>query len=201
MDRPVSPSRWWYAFGAAIIAAGFAGFVVVLLQGILGLSDSLVVIMVPGEKEMDFPKAGTCTVFHEYASMVGGRVYSNPSGLTGLICEARPLDGGSAVPLQASSVSSSYTLGDRHGVSIGKFDIDRPGTWVVSARYPDGAAGPPAVLAAGMDFAAGLLRTLLDCFAFVLGGILFGTVVIVAVAIKREKSLSAARRAAEEEKP
>ena len=171
MDAPPSgPSRLFYALAALVGAAGLAYFAVFLVQGIGELSFGMTQVIVPGEQEIVLPEPGDYTIFHEYESVVDGKVYSGPAGLAGMQCTLRSKATGSTVPLEKPAGQSTYTINDRSGTSVLAFTIDEPGTYVLTGEYGPNERGPDAILAIDHGF-IGKLTTLI----FGAMGIFFGT--------------------------
>ena len=115
-EMKVSPSRWYYALAGAVLVAGLVGFVLILFSGISGITGGLTQMVVPGRHELALTEAGKYTVFHEYRSVVGNKVYSmRQGGLPGLECSLSRKATGETVPLSRSAMNSTYTMGSRSG--------------------------------------------------------------------------------------
>jgi hypothetical protein len=142
-------------------------------------------VVVPGEHEIHLSDSGTYTVFYEYRSEVDGRVYATAQSLSGLLVALRSKDDFTEVALSSPSGSTTYSVGGRAGVSVLKFEIDEPGTYVLSADYAPGADGPDVVLAIGK---LNLLRTILIALAIVFGPLIAGAFVIVRAFLQRRKA-------------
>jgi hypothetical protein len=148
----VGPGRGWYGLAAAVLAVG------VILAGLLGyrgvrgiraFADHFVRVVVPGSADLALAEPGTYTVYHEYRSVVNGTVFDGPQDLPGLLCGLRAKETGAAVPLSPSTTSEAYTVGSRAGVSVGRFSVERPGTYELACRDAAGQAGQRTVLAVG----------------------------------------------------
>ena len=87
----VTPSRWYYVLAGVVLAAGLAGFSLLLFNGLSSLTGGLSQMVVPGQHELVLSETGGYTVFHEYQSVVGNKVYSMAQGgLPGLQCGLSP---------------------------------------------------------------------------------------------------------------
>ncbi|MDP6542811.1 MAG: hypothetical protein QGH60_02405 [Phycisphaerae bacterium] len=79
-ETEVKPSGWYYVLAGLVLAGGIAGFALFLFSGLTDLSGGLTQMVVPGEHELTLSEAGDYTVFHEYRSVVGSKVYSTGQG-------------------------------------------------------------------------------------------------------------------------
>jgi hypothetical protein len=170
-DKKVKPSGWFYLLAALVLMGGIAGFVLVVFNGLADLSGGLTQVVVPGSEELTFSKVGDYTVFHEYKSIRGNRVYSmTPGGLAGLQCRLVSKATGKEIPLAPTSMTSTYSMGSRSGIGVFDFNIESPGKYLFSAQYPDGQEGQQTVMAVGHGFMAKLFTTILGGL-----GIMFGS--------------------------
>lgn len=182
--RLATASRWHYLAGAIVIVAGAVSFGIFLFIRLMGMMPEIQVV-VPGEHEIHFSDSGTYTVFYEYRSEVDGRVYATTQSLSGLLVALRSKDDFREVTLSSPSASTEYSFGGRSGVSVLKFDIDEPGTYILNADYPPGADGPDVVLAIGQ---LNLLRTILIALAIFFVPLIAGAFVIVRAFLQRRKA-------------
>jgi hypothetical protein len=170
-EKKVKPSGWFYVLAGLVLIGGIAGFVLVVFNGLADLSGGLTQVVVPGSEELTFSKVGDYTVFHEYKSIRGNRVYSmTPGGLAGLQCRLVSKATGKEIPLSPTSMTSTYSMGSRSGIGVFEFNIESPGKYLFSAQYPDGQEGQQAVMAIGHGFMAKLFTTVLGGL-----GIMFGS--------------------------
>lgn len=185
----VKPSGWYYVLAGLVLVAGISVFVVFLVNGLLGLSEGMTQMVVPGRHELKLSEAGDYTVFHEHQSVIGNKVYSTGrSGISGLQCSLRSKQTGAEIPLAPSTMNSTYSMGSRSGVSIFGFSIDSPGEYVFSAQYPPGREGPQAVLTVGHGFVRQLLTTILGGLGIMFGSILAAVAITVITYVKRRKA-------------
>jgi hypothetical protein len=181
------PSRWYYVLSGIVLVAGLAGLWFFLLSGVSTLTKGLIQIVVPGQQELILSETGKYTVFHEYRSIVGNKVYSMAKGrLSGLQCGLTSKATGERIPLYGAIMNSKYSLGSRSGIAVFNFRINSPDTYVFSAQYPPGKDGPEVVLSVSHGFAKDLLVTILGGL-----GILFGSAgaatVIAAITSERRR--------------
>ncbi len=175
----IKPSRWYYGLAILLFLIGASLFGLFILKNLIGLSRSLVQLAVPGTYDLTFSDIGRYTIFYEYQTVIGGRIYATRPSLSGLRCELQSKETGTRVRLSAASISTTYSLGSRSGVSVLDFHVDSPGSYEFSAWYPEGQEGPEIVLAIGYGFTKRIIRTVLGGL-----GLFFGTVgVSVGVAL------------------
>ncbi|MDP6636256.1 MAG: hypothetical protein QGG42_15255 [Phycisphaerae bacterium] len=185
----LKPSGWCYVVAGAVLVAGIAGFILFLVGGLSDLSGGLTQMIVPGQHQITLSETGSHTVFHEHRSVVGDKVYSTgPGGISGLRCKLVSKADGREIPLHQGSVSTSYSMGSRSGVSIFDFSIDSPGEYVFSAQYPPGRDGPETVMAIGHGFVGQLLVTILGGIGIMFGSLGLAAAIAVVTFVKRRRS-------------
>lgn len=187
-SQEAGPSRMYYGLAALVFVAGWVLFALFLFKNLSGLSSRLQQVVVPGKAELNLAQAGAYTIYYEYESVVGSKVYSTGRTLSGLECAVRAKATGENVPVSPTTVSSSYSLGGRSGLGVFDFKIDRPGVYVLSARYAEGREGPEAVLAVGQGFAAGIITTVFGGLAIAFGSMAAAVAIAVITLVKRMKS-------------
>lgn len=186
--QEIRPSRWYYGVAALVVVVGVAGFAWFLFKNLSGLGESLQQVVVPGRADLELTEPGQYTVFYEYRSVVGNRVYSTERDLRGLRCALAAKESGSRVVLSRASSSSTYTLGGREGVSVFEFRVDQPGTYEFSATYGAGREGPEVVMAIGHDFTGRLLRAIFGGLGLFFGSLGLGLAIFLVTLIKRSKA-------------
>lgn len=92
-------------------------------------------VVVPGSSDITLSQPGKYTVFYEYRSMIGNRIYSTGEDIPGIQVNLVSKDTGEEIPLSSASIKRTYTVGGRSGIGLFDFDIDEPGTYVLSASY------------------------------------------------------------------
>jgi hypothetical protein len=145
-------NRLAYALAALIFGVSLIGYTIagvsftqmtgVRLQEIGDAVTAMPRVPVPGQSDIQLPEAGEYTIFYEAPS---GQTGSEPPELQ---IEMKAEDGG-VVQIHPTEQRISYEF-DRSGVSVHQFQVSRPGRYQVVARYPEGGADTPAVLAFGM---------------------------------------------------
>jgi len=141
--------------------------------------------VVPGTHELYFDDTGKYTLFYEYKSSVDGQVYSTSEYLKGVVVSIESEDGTCLVPVSNTSGNMSYEIGSRAGKSLFEFEIEEPGTYIVTTEYRDGTSTPEVVFAIGPTF--DILGNILRSFAIGFAGFVLGTIVLVWVFLKRRK--------------
>ena len=187
-EQTIKPSRWFYVLAVLVVVIGFAIFGLLLFKNLSGITDSLIQVVVPGKTDITLPEAGKYTIFYEYQSVVGNKVYKTEK-ISGLQCALTSQETGAEIALSAPSGSSTYTLGGRAGRSIWVFSIDKPGNYQISAWYPEGQEGQEVVLAIGSGFTGKIVGTVFSSLAILFGSIAIAVVITVVTAIKREKAI------------
>ncbi len=210
---PAGPSRLFIFIGIVLIAGGLAVPVAVVATKVSAFAEALreddawsggndlaagVRLEIPGRIEVHAAETGTYTVYHEIRGRrKNGQSYYDrnlpPHTLT--IVSA---DTGAALPLRGVSYSETYTLGGREGYALKKFDIAKPGTYVVTAEA-EGDIDPDRrpVLLVSRSVLKGMFGGMAVIFLAIGGGILLvagGVVMVVITAVKRS---GARKRAAE----
>ena len=142
----------------------------------------------PGKADITLSEAGKYTIFHEYQSVVGNKVYKTEE-ISGLQCALTSQETGAEIALSSPSGSSTYTLGGRAGRSLWAFSIDKPGNYQISAWYPEDQEGQEVVLAIGSGFTGKIVGTVFSSLAILFGSIAIAVVITVVTAIKREKAI------------
>lgn len=179
------PTRLYYALAALVFVAGWVLFALFLFKNLSGLSSKLQQVVVPGKAELNLAQAGTYTIYYEYESVVGSKLYSTGRSLSGLECAVTAKATGANVPVSSTTVSSHYSLGSRSGFGVFDFTIDRPGIYVLSAQYAEGHEGPEVVLAVGQGFTTGILTTVFGGLAIVFGSMGLAVALAIYTALKR----------------
>jgi hypothetical protein len=187
-EQTIKPSRWFYVLAVLVVVIGFAIFGLLLFKNLSGITDSLIQVVVPGKIDITFSEAGKYTIFHEYQSVVGNKVYKTEE-ISGLQCALTSQETGAEIALSSPSGSSTYTLGGRAGRSLWVFSIDKPGNYQISAWYPEAQEGQEVVLAIGSGFTGKIVGTVFSSLAILFGSIAIAVVITVVTAIKREKAI------------
>lgn len=142
-----APGRWWYALAGLVLVAGLATAGVLAFRVADELPRALTRVVVPGQTELALNEPGAYTIYHEYRTVVDGRVYSTGGELSSLQVTVETFDG-RPVTLDSPGGTFEYSIGGRSGVAVLTFRAQEPGTYRMSAHYPAGE-GPEAVLAVG----------------------------------------------------
>ena len=188
MDEPnITPSRWYLALAGAVLVAGWALFAFFLYKNLTGLGAKLQQVVGPGQAELTLREPGRYTIFYEYQSIIGDKVYST-GALPGLECTVILKSKNSKVALTPSAVNSTYHFGGRAGRSLFDFAVDEPGVYVLSSEYAEGRRKPEIVLAVGKDLATGLLKTIFGALGLAFGSTAMAIAIAVVTLVKRSKS-------------
>jgi hypothetical protein len=179
------PSPWLYGIGAALIVVTFILAMVLFFTDLFG-SNPDTRFVVPGTEELDFDSTREYTIFYEYRSSIDGKGYSTGESLKGVEVSLRSKDGAQSVPLSNSSWDTSYEIGSRAGKSLFEFEIEEPGTYILTTNYQDETATPKVVFAIGPSF--DILGTILRSFGIGFGGFVLGVLVLLWVFLKRRQT-------------
>ena len=187
-NQQIKPSRWYYGLAVVFFILGESFFTLFFLNSLSGLSGAVTQVVVPVESEIMLPEAGKYTIFYEYQSVVGDRLYFTGESLSGLQCALTSRVTGHRIALSRPLTRSTYSLGDRKGVSVLEFTIDRPGVYEFSAWYPKGQEGPEVVLAMGHGFMKKLMGAIFGGLAIFFGSGAIAIAIIVITLLKRQKA-------------
>ena len=147
-NHKIHPSTWWYGLAAALAIAVFASFWIFFFALFHGLRSGIERVTVPGTHRVKITAAGTYTVFSEYEDVGNRKAYSTrEDAARNLKCSLEAAEGMGKIPVMPAPPYSTYKFGRREGVSVFRFKIGRPGTYILTAEYPDGAKTPEIVLA------------------------------------------------------
>ncbi len=167
-------SRRWHLYVLSVLPfiAGSALCVWLGMRawnGLVAFDNSLVRIVVPGEKAVVLPAAGNYTIFHEHRSFVDGVVYSSPEdSVTGLSCRMKDKDTGHGVRLEPSAANMTYSFGSREGRAVFGFKVDEGGPYIISCGFEETRRdGVKTVLAVGQGFGAEIFNTISFVFAII----------------------------------
>ena len=191
--QEIRPGKWLYGLAAVIFVAGWALFAVILWKSLSGIGEGMQQVVVPGSAELTLAKPGSYTIFHEYESVVGSRIYSASRGVPGLECSLRSKATGASVEISPSHSNSTYSMARRSGVSVLDFRIDQPGIYILTAGYPSGQEGAETVLAVGQGIGLRIVGGILGSMAVVFGCIGLSVAIAVYTGVKRYRAGERAR--------
>jgi hypothetical protein len=164
------PSNAWYGLAGAFLVAGIAVFIWLIASGVTGMQTGFQRGVVPGKIELQVGEPGTYVIYHEYQSVIDGKIFRNASGHPPLAVEVISRESGATVDLQAATMNSTYTINSRSGRSMLSFEADQPGAYTLTAAYPAGSAGPEVVLAVGRGIGFGRAARIIGAIASLFTG-------------------------------
>jgi len=198
--------------GIIVLIGGPAVASAILFSTIFSSIDSMaaeipsIQVVVPGSSDITLTQSGKYTVFYEYQSMVGNRIYSTGEDIPDIQVNLVSNDTGAEIPLSSASVTSTYTIGSRSGIGLFDFVIDQPGAYELSASYPavlgqQQEQGPEIVLAiihgsAVEKLFGSIMGTVAGALAIVFIPFVAGVAIIIITFIKRRKARARARSTA-----
>jgi hypothetical protein len=161
-------------------------------------------VVVPGSSDITLSQPGKYTVFYEYQTMVGNRIYSTGEDIPGIQVNLVSKESGDEIPLSSASVNRTYTVGSRSGIGLFDFAIDQPGTYELSASYPavQGQQQSPEIVLAVIHSSAveklfgTIMGTVAGALAIVFIPFVAGVAIIIITFIKRRKASTRARTTA-----
>ena len=163
------PAAGWYAAAALVAVAALGAAGAFVYHRVTVMTARLIHVVVPGEAELSLDEPGSYTIFHEYRSVINGKVYY-ANRLSGLRVTLRAPDGG-RVALKSPSATSRYSISNRAGVSVFAFEAAEPGTYRLAASYEDGRRTPQTVLAIGTGFVRDIIMTVVATLTIMFGGV------------------------------
>ncbi len=187
----IKPSRWFFLLGITVFIIGVVLFGLFVFSSLGNFAaESPIQVVVPGRSDIELRETGKYTIFYEYESVVGNRVFSTGDDIPGLEVTLVSKDTGLEIPLFRTSMSSTYSIGGRSGIGLFDFSIDGPGIFELSAFYPSEQqpSGTNIVLAVIHGFVDKLMGTLLWGLAIFFGSAGMGVAIIVITFIKRRKA-------------
>jgi hypothetical protein len=136
-NQNIPAGRRYYLLAVLVFVAGCVLFGWFLYRSLNGLIENLTRAVVPGKAEITLSVPGTYTVFYEYRSVLGNnKIYSSREGFAGLECTVTSKASDSQIPLSRPSRDLEYSFGDRKGIAVLEFAVEKPGAYEFSCRYP-----------------------------------------------------------------
>lgn len=205
-ERKLKPTRWYYI--AAILMPIFACvgtmfFVQQAIPDLPGALDAvgiqnLTTVVIPGTKNINFPKAGAYAVYYEYRSVINGVNYAKTQHPPNLICQLNSKTTGEDIELARNYIEGNiYTTqnGERAGVHFLSITIEKPGLYTFACQYPNGNPQPKIVLSVGPNIIWEFFNIAVKPIGAVLSGTLMficacgvSILIVAIVAVKRHQS-------------
>ncbi|WP_216830396.1 hypothetical protein [Alkalihalobacterium elongatum] len=183
MQNNKIPSKKRYI--VALIAPIIGSLIFVAMLFLVFLDDSEDVrVIVPGMEELVL-ESGNYTIFHEYRSIVDGKIYHTDHNIQGLGVLIYDPSTDIPVPLQHSS-GSTYSTNGIEGTSVFKFSIDEPGNYQLMAQYEGIDQGSEVVLNIKKSFVGKVIAFGGGIFVMVLS-VLFSVFLFLHTFFKRSK--------------
>lgn len=200
------PSRWYYFVACLIPLFACVGTALLVNQRIPNLPGALETlgvqnmtdVVIPGSKEIDFPKAGAYAVYYEYRSVINGVNYVREKNPPYLNCQLKSKTTGDSIELTRNYLERniySTQNEERVGVHIMSITIDDPGFYEFSCHYQDGRTSPKIVLAVGPNIVWEIFNVAVKPIAAIFSGALMfvcacgiSLLIVGIVAFKRRQS-------------
>jgi uncharacterized RDD family membrane protein YckC len=187
-DRIVRPSWWYCSIGVAVMLAGLGLFLYSILHGISHVTDDLIQVVVPGEKDLTLMPHLIYTIFLERESVVDGRIYSTKENLSGLTCAVTSQASGNKISTRRPTMNTTYSVGGREGRSVLEFVTEEAGVYHIACDYEKGDQGPQVVLAVGSGVGEHIFSMVTKSLASFFGGSVLGGAIILTVFALRESA-------------
>lgn len=157
----IEPSKWYYGLAILIAFLGSLGASYVFLRDFAYFEKSRHRVIVPGEHLVELSTPGNYTIFHEYHSVVGNRIFStSPELISNLKCLLFDKNGTEISLVPRLGNERYYSSKGPAGVSLFNFKIHEPGTYVLKVSYEGGGEKPEIVLAVAEGFTGRTLCTI-----------------------------------------
>jgi hypothetical protein len=170
---------------ALLLVTGCAAAGTFLFLRLKDLGAGLHQVVVPGVAELRLEEAGAYTIFHETGATIDGRYYASDQ-VSGLAVTVTDPDG-RPVEVHAPGSTTSYEFGGREGHSIFAFEVDRPGTYLLSGEYPGGSGGE-VVLGVAHGFGRRLVLTIAGTLALSFGAAGLGLALAAVTFLRRYRA-------------
>lgn len=175
------PSTAGYWIGAFFIVLAIGWFVYSLVSGLLGISDDMQYVSVPGTATIAVDEPGSTTIYFEHKGTIDGNPYVYGGSTAGLDITVVDPDG-TSLAIGTPGFSEEYSLPSHSGTSLAEFDAPVAGDYEIAATINgDGDATPSYSLAIG---STGLLGIIVTSFAAAIP-LVIGIVLIVVTAARR----------------
>jgi hypothetical protein len=178
-DR-VGPSLWWFALAGAIPLAGIIVAIAIVVVGINAYTDRVdgfERLPVPGTSEVTFDATGGYSVYHEHESL--DSIYSRVEDPTVTITDPA----GNDVDLDDYDTTVTYNEGDQDGEGLWTFEVDEPGTYVVTT---DG--DPESTVAIGRGIGSGIVATVVGSITVGSLSVIAGIAIAIIVGVRRSQN-------------
>lgn len=209
-DRKQKPTRWFYLVAVLIPFFACVGTVLSVQQRMPNMPgaldavgiDNLTQVVVPGSKEISFPKAGAYAVYYEYRSAINGVKYARSETPPRINCQLKSKATGEDIELASSYIEGNiYTTQneERAGVYIMSITIDKPGVHIFSCQFPKNHTSPKVVLAVGPNIIWEFFNIAVKPISAVFSGALMFfcvsgiSILIAGIVAFRRRQLSAAK--------
>ncbi|MGH2778449.1 MAG: hypothetical protein ACRDJB_07335 [Actinomycetota bacterium] len=152
----VTPGRWVYALSGGLLVAAIV-VATLIVMCLVRSAEDIKQMVAPGETTMELDDTGTYGIFYERDTVFEGQSFSGPNALPALDVVLVDQTTGEEVTVRPPfGETFTYDFGDRSGALVGKFEIERPGTFTVTAT----GEGPEVIIAVGPYSFRGLFASI-----------------------------------------
>jgi len=167
----VTPGRWVYVLSGGLLVVAIVVATLVVM-GLVRSAEDIQQMVAPGVTTMELDATGTYGVFYERDTVFEGQSFSGPEALPALDVVLVDQTTGEEVTVRRPfGETFTYDFGDRSGALVGKFEVERPGTFTVTAT----GEGPEVIIAVGPYSFRGLFASI--------GGIILSAFLALAGAV------------------
>lgn len=167
-------SAWWFVLAGLVAIGGIVVAVLDLVPRLGGIDSRLTQVVMPGSTVLDLKEIGSYTIYRETRA-------------DGLRLSLTAPDG-TAVPLQVSSGTSSYSLGERSGTSIFTFTLKQPGSYRLAGTLSGGRSDPKIMLAVEHGMMAEMFRMIMRTMAIAFAGFAIAGIIVGLTIWQRTKA-------------
>ncbi len=182
----VQPSSKYYLLALLFFALGIGFTIYFLVVDVQRIRESMVRMDVPGQMDLELKHHETYTIFAEYPGLRSVSV-QQAQGLL-VSCQVHMIPTGEEVGTKESTGSSTYTYGNRKGISVLELEVPKDGSYTVACQGPAQISGQNVQVAIGGGASKALTAVMGRSFLVLAGGIVIGTLIIVRVTMLRLQS-------------
>jgi hypothetical protein len=164
-------SWFYYLFAPLAMLLATALFVLLIFGGLKSIDRSLTRVVVPGKTRVQPAQPGWYTIFYEYRSEIGGRVFDTSEQAPPMHCDLTQSGTGTKVALQRPAATTNYKMTRFAGYSVLGFQSDAAGEYDFFCEFQPGHSGDQVVLAMGTGVTRQIFKMVFVGLAVLLAGI------------------------------
>ena len=146
----VRPSSKYYLLSLLFFAAGIGLTIYFLVVDVHHIRESMVRMDVPGQMDLELKRHVAYAIFAEYPGLQSATPVSVEQARGLLVnCQVHALPTGDTVGTKDTTGTSTYTYGNRKGVSALELEVPHDGTYSVKCEGPSEISGQKVQVAIG----------------------------------------------------